>query len=471
MLTTYYETSNAASNTAIDALASSLYAQANKTVINQAAYQAAFNVAQPYNQATGAGSAILNAPYFLIRQNGQIGYGAKPQYQTGIYAPLWTLPIMDIAGQNLWTYGSQWPQKTNAAYEGYIEPLDFVMEYDNNTTTYVPGALTPSSATNGTTTSIIHTASSTDNNLTYTSTLTTWNDSDKVEITGAATPGSACSTNCLVKDIWMDFEIPYTTGLANTSGFGNYVYWAVNGLPAGNIVGTLITNDNKFSNYAYGFSWDGIGAHSAVYYDNAETVYGDYEYMPVNLPSGSYRVIAGNRRISGVTTTYSYSSDGSAYTQFAIPTGTTGAIDTSLGSVYINGKFYFSDDNNAAQASANYAAWTYAVITPQIVTIDSTHYDVEWVDPLYGQQGIGVILNVAVAGVVLVAPFELKIQLYTNASQQTLSAFSYAYDVTLWPHSGFLTSAGQFTGLHTQAPTSFTRVVPNGTSALAFGAM
>src|SRR5664279_1102150 len=125
----------------------------------------------PESQNPGNGAALLNSPYFLVRQNTQNRDTAKgyPQYGTSIYAPLY--------------------QEQYAIHPGdydFRDQFEYSLNYDDASSTFAYGTVADSNAVNGTSTSLQMNATSSDGELSYSSTLQTWSDSDKLEITGSA---------------------------------------------------------------------------------------------------------------------------------------------------------------------------------------------------------------------------------------------------------------------------------------------
>lgn len=477
-ITQLYYTSNAASNTAIIAYATSAFIGAALSSVRQPAHYGSFLLNNPYGQNAGYGSVIQNAPYFAVRQNAQNpSVPHYSQYQTSIYAPLWSLPIFYFSSVNYDVINSIFPSQGITPLEDFREHLVFSLNYDNDSTTYTYGTITPSSATNGATTSIIHSASSTDTMLAYASTLTTWTDSDKLAITGTASNGASCTPNCPVKDIWVSLQIPAT--------YWRYAFFANTATPAAQIVNdpcsaSTHATDNKwdcYTGYAYTLTGYPGSQKTLIFRDSQETV----QNLGISLstmPNGTYPAVAGVKRSTIGDMKYAWSSDNSAYTNFTVASGTAVNVEVDLGtatfSAYPANAFYIGQ-GNPRTGTADWGGWTYVRFGPAITSLGSNIYDVQYVDPVYGAMGIAIKVNsptdnITVSlGTLANAVSDLRVYLYKQAAAQTLTPpFSYAYDVELWPHSGFLTNAAQYTALHSQTPVAFQRRLIGGTSAVAF---
>ena len=424
-LHTVYYTANSASHTGIAAYAASVFASAPTSTVNDPPYPGAFYLNNPYNQNSGYGSVIGNSPYWQIRQNMQnvTGTSEYPQYTTYFYGPLWT--FMQQIGNN----------------EDYNANVSFSLNYDNDSTSFPYGTVTPSNAINSSTVSVQHGATSSDGLLAYSSTFTTYTDSDKVQITGTASNGS---TSAPVKDIWVDLK-----SILPIYYFGSSL------LPTNQITGTLSPTDNLWTNYGYGYGGpDGTLPNTYVYRDNQETVQ-PLHFAP-NMPSQTYNVTACMQQVSTGITTYRYSLDGTTYVPFTTPAGgATADYCQSLGALSLGANFYIGQGTTGTR-QANYVGYNYIQIYPAWVGLGSNVYDLQWTDRNFGQVGIAVQVNSPTNNIVLNVD-DLRIYLYKQASAQTLTTFSYAYDLTIYPHAGWLSSAGQFTGLHTQAAATFTR--------------
>src|SRR5262249_55311155 len=90
-VTTVYYTDNVATNVDIAAFAQTNYQSQASNITPNPILQAAEYVTNPFKQNPGDGSALLNGPYFVMRQNTQNPGSAieYPQYATSIYGPLY----------------------------------------------------------------------------------------------------------------------------------------------------------------------------------------------------------------------------------------------------------------------------------------------------------------------------------------------------------------------------------------------
>jgi len=201
-LTTVYYTSNQATNNNINSFAQDHYQYATTSIVANPLLQAAQYLNNPYGQNPGIGSALVSSPYFLVRQNTQNRHNAieRMQYATSIYAPLYKNP-----------------QAIHSGSYDFQEQLSYSLNYNNGSQTFDYGTIVSASSTNSDyETGLQMTATSSDNELLYSSTFKTWNDSDKLKIIGTVSNNDNSST---VKDIWVSLYIPdaYET---------NNAYWA-----------------------------------------------------------------------------------------------------------------------------------------------------------------------------------------------------------------------------------------------------
>ena len=205
-VTTIYYTANYATNTNIADFSGTSYQNESSNIASDTAVQSAQWLNNPYGQTSGNGSALLNGPYFLMRQNTENDTGSGvsyPQYQTSIYGPLYAFP-----------------QSAHVSVEDYQDQLQYSLNYDNNGSTFAYGAVTDSNPINGATTSIQMNAKSSDGNLSYQSILSTWSNSDKLDIAGAASNGKASAS---VKDIYVQLKNA-STSLGTLTSLGSSTY-------------------------------------------------------------------------------------------------------------------------------------------------------------------------------------------------------------------------------------------------------
>lgn len=414
-LTTLYYTTSSASNTPIQNFASNAYQNASISNVSEPILQAAATASNAFAQNTGVSSSLVNSPYFLLRQNSQNRHtGIEwPQYATTIYAPLYK--YWDVIHAGSYDYKNQ---------------LQFTLNYANDSTSYTYGTISSATANNSSTvTSIEHVAASSDTVLNYDTTFTTWNDSDKLQITGTTSNGTPSAP---VKDIYMSLAPAYT-----------YTYEAETATPTSSITSTLGNNDNLWTDYTL-YSFD--SGSTLIFRDNGENV--PPVSIPIAVPNGTYDVRAYvNQRTEG-SLTYNYSTNGVDYSSFVVAAGgTNGSYNVDLGLMTVNGAFYINDDDSSS-GIAGYGGWDKIVLTPAFVSLGSNVYDLRLEDPIYGTVGIAVKINSPTNNIV--NGVDLRIYTYKQASAQTLTTFSYPFDVEIYPHTGSLTSATDFTGLHNQ---------------------
>jgi len=192
-VTTVYYTTNQATNNSINSFAKDHYQYATTNIVSNPLLQAAQYIDNPYGQNPGIGSALVSSPYFLVRQNTQNRHNdvERTQYTTSIYAPLY--------------------KNQHAIHSGsydFQEQLLYSLNYNNGSQTFDYGTIVSASSTNSDyETGLQMTAISSDNELLYSSTFKTWNDSDKLKIIGTVSNNDSSST---VKDIWISLYIPNT---------------------------------------------------------------------------------------------------------------------------------------------------------------------------------------------------------------------------------------------------------------------
>lgn len=414
-LTTLYYTTNSASNTQIQNFANNTYQNAAISNTNEPILQAAATATNAFAQNSGVSSSLVNSPYFLLRQNSQNRHtGIEwPQYATTIYAPLY----------------KYWDVIHSGSYD-YKDQLQFTLNYSNDSANYTYGTISSATANNSSTvTSIEHVAASSDSVLNYDTTFTTWNDSDKLQITGTTSNGTPSAP---VKDIYMSLAPAYT-----------YTYEAETAVPTSSITSTLNTSDNLWTDYTL-YSFD--SGSTLIYRDDGEDV--PPVSIPIAVSNGTYNVRAYvNQRIEG-RLTYKYSTNGVDYSSFdVVAGGANGSYSVDLGLMTVNGSFYINDDDSSV-GIAGYGGWDKIVLTPAFVSLGSNVYDLRLEDPIYGTVGIAVKVNSPTDNIV--NGTDLRIYTYKQASEQTLTTFSYPFDVEIYPHTGSLASAADFTGLHSQ---------------------
>ncbi len=433
-LTTIYYTTDLATNDDICNFAANHYRYASTSVEQNPILQAAQYVYNPCSQNPGLGSALVSSPYFLVRQNSQnMQYGFKrPQYETSIYAPLYKF------------------QKaiTSGGYD-FIDQLVYSLNYSNDSQSFEYGTIDDVSASNSDyETSLQMNATSSDSKLNYSSVFKTWNDSDKLKIEGSALNASS---SALVKDIYVSLLLapPQNSYEAETAGPSNY------------ITSNLNSSDNLWTNWNY--YWD--SGTTLIYWDNRENV--PALSIPLSLPDGEYKVIAYVAERPEGATTYRYSTDNLTWNNFTVAqAGASGIIAVDLGTLDIsNGMFYIDDDNNASSGINGWAGWDRVSFQLVPENIGSNIYDVRLYDEIYGKMGIAVKVNSPTDNISLVNNSEIRIYLYQEDTAQELTDFNYPFDIEIFPHTGWLSDASEFTDLHSRDVLTYTKhafYVPEG---------
>jgi len=422
MVTTLYYTADSNSNTDIQNLAENSFVNAPTSTTAEPIFQAAATATNAYSQNSGVSSTLVNSPYFLLRQNAQNRHtGIEwPQYATTIYAPLY----------------KYWDVITTGSYD-FKNQLEYTLNYANDDTTYTYGTISSAVASNSLTeTSLQHDASSSDGVLDYVTSFTTWSDSDKLQITGTTSNGSPSAP---VKDIYLSLAPAYT-----------FSFEAETAIPTESITNDLVNNDNLWTAYLlYGFD----SGSTLIYRDNGEDV--SPLSIPISLPDGSYSVKAYvNQRTEG-SITYRYSLNGTDYSSFVVEAGgVAGSYEADLGVLTVNGSFYIDDDNSLT-GIAGYGGWDRIVLTPTFVSLGSNIYDLPISDDIYGTVGIAVKVNSPTDNIV--NGEDLRVYTYKEPSEQTLTTFSYDFDIEVYPHTGSLGSADDFTALRTQNLLEYTK--------------
>ncbi len=462
-LTTLYYVASTTTDNSISNFAKSTYENGTASIIQNPVTQAAASVSQPYAQATGTGSALLNSPYFLVRHNGDnnIGGVTYPAYRTEIFGPL---------------FG--WQQTTNvnlssATREDYRDQLEYMLNYDNNSSTFTYGTTTDTNVVNGANTSIQTVATSSDQNVLYNTTMQTWNDSDKLDITGTA---SNNAPSAAVKDIWLDLhDAEATTSQASSDGIGgimmpnaNNIFPANAGTPASAITTSLNATDNLWTSENYNTTYDQIPSTAwgnSLIFDPATEHVPPLAVPLTNIAAGTYDVIAGLRQTTNGPITYTWSLDGTHYSTTTVPTGPQGIDPVDLGVQTITTPTFWIDDMGFASSTYTngWGGWVFVQVLPVFQHVGTTTdgdpvYDLQMNDPILGKKGVAVKVLSPTAPVTLTNDNEdLNVFLFSTTTAQTLTTYSYPFDVQVWPHSGWLTNPNDFTALHTQSALPYTQ--------------
>lgn len=207
---TIYFTNSKASSDLIQNFSSSAYVNSLKVPTENPILQASAYAINSYGQNNGISSALLNSPYFLVRQNSQNVSNdpqKEPEYLTSIYAPLYKEQKAKKKGQY-----------------NYQDQLQYTLNYSNDKETYVYGEITSAEAKNTDSEKVlINRAISNDEKLIYSTNFTTWNDSDKLQITGIV---SNNSQSTLVKNIFVSLLSIPQDSLSSTSliSLGSNIY-------------------------------------------------------------------------------------------------------------------------------------------------------------------------------------------------------------------------------------------------------
>jgi len=424
-LTTIYYTSNSSTNDAIDTFSQNSYLNASTTQSQNPLLQAAQYMTNPWMQNSGIGSALVSSPFFLVRQNTQNRHTSveRPQYETSIYAPLY---------KNRSTIHS-------GSYD-FAEQLVYTLNYSNDSQTYIYGTINSASSVNSDyITSLQMNAISSDNKLAYSTTFTTWNDSDKLKVTGSASNAEASAS---VKAIYVDFDVPIWSNSFEAESSTSSQY----------ITSTLEAYDNLWTNYNYSFD----SGKTLIYRDNQEVV--PALAVPVPLPDGQYNVRAFVLQRTEGDITYRYSSDNVTWHSFIVPMTVSNSVTSvDLGVVNIaNGVFYIDDDNSLSGISG-WAGWDRINFHALTVDLGSNVYDVRMIDAIYGQMGIGIKVNSPVGNSLIVNDSKVRVYLYQQSLAQTLTTFNYPFDIEIYPHKGWLTASSDFTSLHSKDDLTLTK--------------
>ena len=420
-LTTVYVVASSATNTDILAFASNRYQNTVTGQTNVPHYQASGTVLNPYAQNTGIGSALINSPYFILRQNTQNDHNTNSwsQFDTSFFGPLW----------------KKFP--TVYRYDAY-ETFRITSYYDTDSTTYEYEEIASATATGDT--KVTHAASSSDGEVDYSLSYETWADSDKLQVTGVASNGDESST---IRDIWVEIDASHAYKIQTEAGSVR---------PNASVIDDLVIDDNLWTSYNY--SWN-IGT-SLIYRDNAETV----PALEVNLgvPTGVYAVYARvGARIEGPVT-YSYSVNGVDFTTFQVD----GAAENSLSVVFlgsltiVNGGFWIDDDDTTS-GLAGYGCWDGVTLLPTFSSLGSGVYDLQCYDDWVGKTGVAVKVNSPSNHSVDSDKPALRVSLLDRTSEAASSDFSYSFDIEIFPHDGWLLSPSEFTALRSAAGHTYTK--------------
>jgi len=427
-LTTMYYTSDSASDASITSFASSEWSEGEEIVKTATVQQAAQYLTNAYGQRAGISSSLVSEPYFLVRQNASSGLTTLPQYTTWIYSPLFALPK---SSQVSW--GAD-----------YTSNLEFTLNYNNGATDYTYGTVSSASVQNGATTSLTNNAASSDGEVAYTVTFATWDDSDKLQITGTASNGDASST---IKDIWANIDVVpfYVEVEKNADNSTDQIK-----TPASD---TLTQNDGRWDTYT-GYTSLGIHQYTLVYRDNGETVQPLMVSCPAIIPGNQYRVYAVVKQSSAGSATYQYSLDGITYTPFVVPQGGVAARYTAdLGTITMPTNNFYINDDDSTSGAVDYMFWDRVAFVPIIKEIAAGHYDLQWHDEIHGNIGVGIKVNTP-AGATITTD-GLNVYLNTNEAAQNTTTFSHAFDVELHPHIGLYDQSSDFGTLHTKTEITY----------------
>ena len=436
-LTTIYYTTDLATNDDICNFATNRYQYASTNVEQNPILQAAQYINNPYYQNPGLGSALVSSPYFLVRQNTQNNYGSiqRPQYETSIYAPL---------------YKNREGTRMGNSQSPLDDQLVYSLSYSNGSTTFKYGIIDDVNASNSDNeTSLRMHATSSDNKLQYNSILKTWDDSDKLKIEGIA---SDANTSALVKDIYVSLKIQDA-----------HYFEAEDSTPTEYITPDFVADDGLWTYFSY-YYWD--SEFSLIYRDNSEEV--PVLEIPINLPDGEYHLKARVKGSSIRDLTYHYSLDNVVWHSFVAPKAEVSEQCTlyikDLGIVPItNGKFYINDDDSVSGVS-DWLAWD-AVVLSNVERLSSNVYDVRILDDAYGKIGIAVKINSPTGNISVINDSEIRIYLYQEDTAQELTDFNYPFDIEIFPHTGWLNDASEFTDLHSRDVLTYTKhalYVPEG---------
>jgi hypothetical protein len=81
-------------------------------------------------------------------------------------------------------------------------------------------------------------------------------------------------------------------------------------------------------------------------------------------------------------------------------------------------------------------------------------YDLIWNDDIYGKMGIAVEVN-SPSNITVINGTNLYAYMYNQPNAQTLTTFSYGFDIVIWPHKGWLSGPADFTNLYSQDPVTY----------------
>lgn len=424
-LTTIYYTSDQVANTNIDMFSQNSYQYASTIESQNPVLQAAQYMTNPYKQNPGIGSAMISSPFFLIRQNTQNRHNSieRPQYETSIYAPLYKNRSTIHTG----------------SYD-FSDQLIYSLNYSNKSKTFKYGTIHSANSYNSDyVTSLQMNAVSSDYQLSYSTIFTTWNDSDKLKITGSVSNAGATSS---VKDIYLELDPPAWSNSFEAERTMNAQY----------VTAGLYSTDNLWTNYDYSYD----SGTTLIYRDNQETV--PSLAVPVDLPDGNYNMIAYVLQRPEGDITYRYSSDNLTWHNFVVPRAASNSITSvNLGPVNIENRVIYIDDDNSLTGIAGWAGWDKINFHSLTVYLGANVYDIRMTDAIYGQMGIGVKINSPADAVSVVNNSIIRVYLYQQPSAETLTTFNYPFDIEIYPHKGWLSNPSDFTALHLQDDLTYTK--------------
>ena len=426
--TTIYYTADHATNETINNFAQNHYQYASTSIKQNPILQAAQYVNDPYYQNSGLGSALVNSPYFLVRQNTQnMHYGDKRhQYETSIYAPLYKA------------------QKTihSGGYD-FEDQLIYSLNYSDASTTYEYATITNIIASNSDYETSLQMQGTANEEVSYNTTFKTWNDSDKLKIEGSV---SNATSSASIKDIYVSLKKPDYTSL----------FFECEDIESPYITLSLINDDGLWT------KWDNTddSGRTLMYYDNKETV--PALAIPLPIPDGEYNIKAYVRKRTEGNIIYRYSFDNSTWNSFTVPiAASVGTHIQNLGvGTITSGVFYIDDDDSASFGANGWAGWDRLGFQPIIHNLSFNTYNVRLYDDIYGEIGIAVKVNSPTDNISIVNNsdmHEIRIYLYQEDTAQPLTDFDYPFDIEIWPHKGWLSDASEFTSLHSQDKLTYTR--------------
>jgi hypothetical protein len=432
LVTIYY--TNSVTNNDIANFSREHYQNASTKTETNPVLQASQYLNNSMYQNPGLASALVNSPYFLVRQNSQNTHTSLSwqQYETSIYAPL---------------YKSQ--ETIHSDIYDFIDQLTYSLNYNNGTNTFIYGNITQAIVNNSDYETLLQmNATSNNNKLFYSSTFKAWNDSDKLKIVGYA---SNASENDSVKEIYVSLAVP---------SWGQNRYEAeIAARPSEDITATLNTTDSLWTNYNYAYD----SGTTLIYRNELEDV--PTLSVPLSIPDGEFDVIAYVQQRTEGNLTYKYSMDNVTWYNFTVKNGdSTTIIPVDLGLKNITNRIFYIDDDDALGGTAAWAGWDKLNFV-YINNLSSDIYDIKLGDAIYGELGIAVKVNSPVNNISIINNSKIYIYLYQNDTAQNLTAFNYSFDIEIYPHKGWLNNSSEFTELHSRAILNYTKhifYVPEG---------